>query len=158
MDIRPSPATAALQHRFNAQLPYQDRIPTEAERLLFDVTSTLTSFDAQRDDIMKVLRGCSGLERMRDLKYSVDDATRSVLVRTLHDITFPETGAALPWRAGNKVMSNLAGLIGKNEGRLALEGAVCVCALLVRRSVSTHQQAALCVVRCHVCEDVVHSI
>lgn len=48
-----------LQHRFNVQLPYKDRIPVENERLLAEVKEALASFTADAD-VRHLLRACSG--------------------------------------------------------------------------------------------------
>lgn len=56
------------QHRVNDLLPsYKERIPAEGERLLADIMITLKTFAAERDDTVKVLRACSGLERIETL-------------------------------------------------------------------------------------------
>lgn len=110
-------------HRFNFQLPYSDRIPEENERLLADITGDLRSFDVGKGDNHKVLRACSGLERMRDLKYTFDDASCLEIAQRLHAIAFPSSDAVpLPWRCGNKVMTSLGKLISKKQGQLALVG------------------------------------
>ena len=110
-------------HRFNNQLPYSDRIPEENKRLLGDITGALGAFNAKKDDIQLLLRACSGLERLRELKYSLDDASCFEIAQSLHDIAFPPSEPVpLPWRCGNKVISALGKLIGKKQCQLALVG------------------------------------
>lgn len=114
---------ALLVHRFNAQLPYRERIPGENDRLLADVSGALASFDPERDDALQVLQACSGLARMRELKYSINGASRLDIARALHALAFPAPGAVqLPSQCVHKVMSALSRLIRKKQGRLALEG------------------------------------
>lgn len=122
-NAQPEAGDEGCLHRFNAHLPYKDSIRAENDRLLAEVAGALASFDAERDDPAQVLRACSGLNRMRDLKYTLDDASRLFLARALYALAFPTTGVSpLPWRCGQKVMSELTMLIGKKRGRLALVG------------------------------------
>lgn len=109
-------------HRFNAELPYKASIQAENDRLVADITHSIESFNAEVDDPLKLLRACSGLDRLRDLKYMLDDDVRLQLVQCLNKLAFPETGASLPWRCGDKIMSSLANLIGTQQGQLALVG------------------------------------
>ena len=63
-----------LVHRFNAQLPYIDSLAKERDLLMADIIAALTSAigarDNTRDNTVQLLRACSGLERMRGLKYN----------------------------------------------------------------------------------------
>lgn len=111
-----------LLHRFNSQLPYKSSICAENRRLLANITYALNSLNSERVDTRQVLQVCSGLDRLRRLKYSLDDSSRLHIAKALYDLAFPTTGATLPWHHGNKVMSSLATLIGKKPGRLALAG------------------------------------
>lgn len=113
-----------VMHRFNSQLPsYRHSIGAEADRLLAEVAASLTSFDAERDDASKLLRACSGLDRMRSLKYDLNAETRLSFAKILYGLAFPpSSGKALPWRCHNRVLSVLTSLISKMQGRLALEG------------------------------------
>lgn len=109
-------------HRFNAELPYKDSIGAENDRLVADITHSLNYFNAEVGDPLQVLRACSGLERLRHLKYNLDDDVRLQLAQCLSTLAFPTSGASLPWRCGDKVMSSLTNLIGRKKGRLALVG------------------------------------
>lgn len=46
-------------HRFNAELPYRDRLPEENELLLSEVKEALASF-AIHGDVRRILQACSG--------------------------------------------------------------------------------------------------
>lgn len=60
MEVEDDAAGAVgLQHRFNSQLPYADRIPAENERLLADVKDALAKF-ATNGDFKLLLKACSG--------------------------------------------------------------------------------------------------
>lgn len=68
-------------------------------------------------------RDVAGLDRMRQLKYAIDDASTLRIARSLQDLAFPaEGGEELPWRCGNKVMYSLAVLLGKKQSQLSLLG------------------------------------
>lgn len=47
------------QHRFNVQLPYKDRIPSENELLLSEIKEALAKFTDDADD-RHLFRACSG--------------------------------------------------------------------------------------------------
>lgn len=111
-----------MMHRFNSQLPYKERIPIENGRLLRDAVKSLRSFDAERGDHAQVLRGCSILTAIGDLKYSMDDDTCVAITQVLFNLAFPTSGPSLPWRVGNKVTSALHKLISKKSSRLVLVG------------------------------------
>eukprot|EP00752_Nemacystus_decipiens_P011025 g9797.t1 len=123
MEVEDNVGPVALQqHRFNAQLPYKDKIPAENERLLAEVKDALAKFTAD-GDFKLLLQACSGLDRMRQLKYAIDDASTLHIARSLYDLAFPAGGEkALPWRCGNKVMYSLAVLLGKKQSQLSLLG------------------------------------
>lgn len=110
-----------LVHRFNAQLPYRNSLPKERNLLLADIMACLTA-GGSRDNSVGVLRACSGLERMRGLKYNFDDGSRLLIAQALYNLAFPTTGLPLPWECGNKVMRSLTWLISKKQGQLALVG------------------------------------
>lgn len=46
-------------HRFNAELPYKERLPAENERLLSEVKEALASFPVH-GDVRRVFQACSG--------------------------------------------------------------------------------------------------
>lgn len=46
-------------HRFNAELPYKERLPAENEHLLSEVKEALASF-VVHGDVRRVLQACSG--------------------------------------------------------------------------------------------------
>lgn len=111
-----------LVHRFNAQLPYKNSLPKERDLLLADIVGALTYAAGMQDNTVQVLRACFGLERVRALKYNVDDSSRLFIAQALYDLAFPRTGLPLPWQCGDKVMHALTTLISKKQGQLALVG------------------------------------
>eukprot|EP00903_Cladosiphon_okamuranus_P009771 g9290.t1 len=112
---------AQQQHRFNRQLPYTDSIPAENKRILVEVKDALAKFTAD-GDFKLLLQACSGLDRMRQLKYAIDEASTLHIAQSLYDLAFPTEGKELPWRCGNKVMYSLAVLLGKKQSQLTLLG------------------------------------
>lgn len=60
MEVGQDAEAGYLQHRFNVQLPYKDRIPAESERLLAQVKEALAKFTEDTNDSSHLLRACSG--------------------------------------------------------------------------------------------------
>ncbi|CAM9110826.1 unnamed protein product [Ectocarpus sp. 4 AP-2014] len=110
-------------HRFNAELPYKERLPAENKHLLSEVKAALASF-AVHGDVRRILQACSGLTRMRRLKYALDDTSRLLIAQSLYSLVFPAEGEGkpLPWQCSNKVMYALGSLLGQKQGRLSLAG------------------------------------
>lgn len=66
MEVEDNAGAVDQQHRFNAQLPYKDRIPAENERLLAEVKDALAKFAAE-GDFRLLLQACSGQFRSRNI-------------------------------------------------------------------------------------------
>lgn len=74
------------EHRYNAQLPYKERIPAERERLLGEIKDSLAKFTVD-GDFKLLLQACSGGESCRlHTPYIITGRTRTAATRFSADI------------------------------------------------------------------------